>query len=345
MPGMNDERPIICVYGAGSIGCYVGGRLAATDACVSFIGRAGLAGEIAANGLQISDYHGVALSIAPGKVDYSTDSRRIAGADLILVTVKSAATAAAADDIARFARSAAVVISFQNGIGNDAVLRAALPRHRVLPGMVQFNVVHRGEGRFHQGSAGGLEVASDAALAPFLAAFARAGLPIAQRDDIVTVQWAKLLLNLNNAVNALSGLPLKAQLAQRAYRRCTALAQEEGLRVLAAEKIRPAKLTALPPAWIPRVLRLPDPWFRLVAAKMLAIDPLARSSMQDDLAANRMTEVDWLNGEIARRARQRGIAAPVNERLVELVHAAERGGRRGWPGDALLAQLESGARK
>lgn len=63
--------------------------------------------------------------------------------------------------------------------------------------------------------------------------------------------------------------------------------------------------------------------------------------MQDDLGAGRVTEVDWLNGEIVRLARSHRVDAPVNERLVELVHAAERGGETQWSADALLAQLES----
>ena len=335
-------KPTICIYGAGSIGCYIGARLAASGAEVHLIGRARIADEVAASGLHATDYLGAAFDIAPGAVAFSTDARQLGHADLVLVTVKSAATAAAAADIARHVPPGVVVISFQNGIGNDVLLRESLPHHRVIAGMVQFNVVHRGEGRFHQGSEGGLEVSRDPSLSPFLNAFARAGLPLAQRADFAAVQWAKLLLNLNNAVNALSGIPLKAQLAQRAYRRCTALAQEEGLRVLAAARLRPARLTIVPPAWIPRVLRLPDALFSRVAARMLAIDPLARSSMQDDLVAGRPTEVDWLNGEIVRLASPRGVSARVNQRLVELIHAAECGGRRDWSGDALLAELSGG---
>ena len=72
---------------------------------------------------------------------------------------------------------------------------------------------------------------------------------------------------------------------------------------------------------------------------MLAIDPLARSSMWEDLEAGRRTEVDWLNGEIVRLARGQDRAAPVNARLVELVRAAEAGGERNWRGAALLADL------
>jgi len=334
--------PTIVIYGAGSIGCYVGGRLAATGTRVRFIGRARIAHEIGEHGLHLSDYRGAAFDLAPSAVVFTTDAARVADADLVLVTVKSAATATAAAEIAQHVRHDAVVISFQNGIGNDVVLREALPRNPVLAGMVQFNVIQREGGKFHQGSEGGLEVATHRALEAFLTAFERAGLPLDQHTDIAPIQWAKLLLNLNNSVNALSGLPLKPELAQRAYRYCIALAFEEGLRALKAEGIKPAKLTPLPVKWLPRLLRLPDSWFARLANKMLEIDPLARSSMQDDLAAGRTTEVDFLNGEIVRLARRHKLAAPVNAKLIDLVRAAERGGRRHWSGNALLAELTRG---
>jgi 2-dehydropantoate 2-reductase len=77
---------------------------------------------------------------------------------------------------------------------------------------------------------------------------------------------------------------------------------------------------------------------------MLAIDPLARSSMADDLAARRKTEVDWINGEVVRLAQRLGRQAPVNVRLAALVHAAEmEKAPPRWSGDALLAELREGA--
>src|SRR6185369_10175275 len=153
------------------------------------------------------------------------------------------------------------------------------------------------------------------------------------------VQWAKLVLNLNNAVNALSNLPLQAQLSERAFRRCTAHAQREALALLAAAGISVARLTPLPPTWIPSVLRLPDAVFTRLAGRMLAIDPQARSSMWEDLEAGRTTEVDYLNGEIVALATRLGRTAPVNARLVALVREAERGPRRAWSGPELLADL------
>ena len=262
-----------------------------------------------------------------------------ANADLVLVTVKSAGTAGAARELARLLRPDAIVVSLQNGIGNAETLRAALVSQTVLAGMVPFNVVQRGEGAFHQGTEGELDIERHGRLDVFVPLFERAGLPLRQHQDLRPVQWGKLLLNLNNPINALSDLPLKTQLSQRPYRRCLALAQREALTLLAVAGIRPARLTPLPPRWIPHVLTLPDPLFRVVAARMLAIDPLARSSMWEDLQAKRATEVDWINGEIVALAGRLGGAAPVNAALVALVHAAEQGGQRRWSGAELLGVL------
>ena len=208
--------------------------------------------------------------------------------------------------------------------------------------MVPFNVMQPGPGAFHQGTAGELEVAASPALHIFLDTFRRAGLPLVERTDMASVQWAKLLLNLNNAINALANRPLKEELSQRAYRRCLALAQTEAMRLLARAGIRPAKLTPIPPAWIPHLLATPDAVFARLGGKMLAIDPLARSSMSDDLAVGRTTEVDWINGEVVRLADRLGQRAPVNAQLCALVHAAEAAATRpSWSGNDLLAALRS----
>ncbi|KJK15126.1 2-dehydropantoate 2-reductase [Burkholderiaceae bacterium 16] len=330
----------ICIYGAGSIGCYVGGRLAAAGSEVGFIGRAHVGAGLREHGLTLSDYRGGRWQIPPPLVRFSSDAGAAANAGLVLVTVKSAATPAAATELAAVLRPGALVISFQNGLGNADILRAALPRHTVLAGMVPFNVVGRGPGAFHQGSAGELDVQAAPALRPFMSDFSKAGLPLTVHADMLPVQWAKLLLNLNNAINALSNLPLKEELSQRAYRRCLALAQNEALALLVQTGIRPARLTPLPAAWIPRFLNTPDALFERLGGKMVAIDPLARSSMSDDLAAGRATEIDWINGEVLRLAERHRQHAPVNARLCALVRAAERSAvRPSWAGEDLLAEL------
>jgi len=346
----------IAIYGAGSIGCYLGGRLdgqtwsvrgrSPRTARVRFLVRPAMSRALRERGLVLSDWRGYRRTLAADALDLAaTPAEALAGADLVLVTVKSPATPQVAAELAAHLPPQAWVISFQNGLHNAGRLRATLPGRRVLAGMVPFNVVQREPGAFHQGSSGTLviDAHADQAKDDWPALFAAAGLPLRCSADMPAVQQAKLLLNLNNALNALSDLPLREELAQRAWRRCLALAQREALRVYAAAGMRPARLTPVPAVWLPRLLELPDALFRRLAARMLAIDPLARSSTWEDLRAGRPTEVGELQGEVVALGRAHGVATPVNARLLELVREAERA-PRAWRGETLLAALRETVR-
>lgn len=333
--------PTIAVFGAGSIGCYVGGRLLVAGNPVILIGRQRLADTLARHGLRLSSHEGWQAHADAASLTVRTEPIAVADANLVLVCVKSADTETAAASLRPHLKPGAVVISLQNGLHNADTLARCLPGHTVLAGMVPFNVAQLAPGHFHQGSEGELAVAASPALQAFLPAFQWAGLPLQQHRDMKAVQWAKLLLNLNNAVNALSGLPLKTELSQRDYRRVLAAAQREAIGLLQAEGQALAKLTPLPAHWLPTLLEVPDTVFRLAASRMLAIDPLARSSMQDDLAAGRLTEIDQLQGEIVALATAQGKTAPVNAALLALVNAAEKGGRRDWRGDELRQEVLS----
>ena len=335
------SKNAIVVFGAGSIGAYVGAALIAGGADVVLIARPRSCERYAREGIAISDLEGRRDHIDAARIHCSADPAALADAGLILVTVKSADTAAAAQALAAHARRDALVLSLQNGIGNADTLRAALPGMTVLGGMVPFNVVQTADGRFHRGTEGQLMAEASPALAAWLPAFTAAKLHLSERSDFAAVQWGKLLLNLNNAVNALSGLPLKAELSQRDYRRCLALLMEEALRALAASGITPAQIGGVAPRRLPTMLRLPDWIYRRIASASLKIDPEARSSMWEDLQAGRRTEVDYLNGAVARLAERAGLDAPANRRIVALVHEAEAGKGQAMAGAQLLAALHA----
>lgn len=320
---MTEPSPRIVVAGAGSIGCFVGGQLAAAGRGVRFLARSRFLAELAQHGLTVSDLDGASSRIAPADLRVGLDPQSmLADADVVLVTVKSGATREIAHSIARFAPPEAVVVSLQNGVDNAGVLAAALPGRQVVAGMVPFNVAALGEGRFHRGTDGVIVI--DAEAKELAAGLATPRLPIETHADMRSLAWGKLLLNLNNALNALAGVPLRDELASRAWRRLLADCIEEALAALAASGIRPAKVGALPPGLIPKVLRLPDALFRLVAAAQLKIDPKARSSMFDDLTERRITEIDALQGRVVALAAEHGTPAPVNGAVLRLVRQAEQ---------------------
>lgn len=332
------QPPRVVIFGAGSVGCYIGARLMSADVDVTFIGRPRMQQVLREHPLRATDYEGFHYEAYLSEAQYVTTADVAARADLVLVTVKSAATEEAGRTLAEHVAPGTPVISFQNGISNAERLRAVMPGAEVLAGMVPFNVLQQSPGHFHHGTEGHLMASRHSALTPLLPRFAQAGLPLELRDDMLSVMWSKLLLNLNNPINALSNVPLLEELSQRDYRRCLALAQEETLSLLNAARMPLVKLTGLPMGLIPKVMRLPDWLFTRLAKKMLAIDPLARSSMWEDLEAGRPTEVDWINGEVVRLAESLGRQAPVNARLTQLVHESERQ-RRSWSGSELLQAL------
>lgn len=326
--------------GAGAIGCYLGGRLQAAGAQVHFVGRPRVLGSLRTQGLSLSDLDGWHARLpAAALVLHAEVPRQLAPA-LVLLTVKSGATAEAAAELAARLPAGTSVVSMQNGVSNARIAQQQAPALRVWPGMVPYNVAELAPGRFHRGTAGALAVQDDARLHAWPALFQSAGLSLHLQADMRAVQWGKLLLNLNNPVNALSGLPLKRQLLDRELRRCTALLIDEALVALRAAGIVPARVTPVPPAGLPWLMRLPTPLFRVLAARSLRIDDQARSSMADDLALGRPTEVDALCGEAVDLARSVGQEARCNARMVTLVKAWPET-RRAWPGAALRQALEA----
>ena len=325
---MISERPI-GVAGAGSIGCFVGGMLAAGGRNVALLARPRVIGEIEANGLRLTNFDGFEQRLAANKLTLSESPQLFADAAIVLVTVKSADTAGMAEVIAEHAPDDAIIVSLQNGVGNVAVLREKLPGRRVLGGMVPFNVIALGEGRFHRATSGDIVIEQDeAGTAENLSV---PGLRMRPTKNIEGVQWGKLLLNLNNALNALADLPLRKQLAQRAWRNLFADQVAEGLAAIKAEGIKPVRPTPIPMNWLPALLRLPDPIFEALLGRTMKIDPEARSSMWEDLQRGRRTEIDYLQGVITEIADRRGLAAPLSRRIVKLVRKAEADGK-GSPG-------------
>jgi 2-dehydropantoate 2-reductase len=336
--------PRIVILGAGSVGCFIGGAWAAAGAKVSFIGREPVAQEIAQNGLGLSDYSGWKIHLAHDLVEFSTKPAALARADIVALCVKSNATAAAAKEIARHARKGATVISFQNGVSNAERLRPMLPRFTVAQGMVPFNVARLGAGRWHKGTSGDLAVEQSEATRALaeLVAKSRARLSLAQ--DMKSVAWGKLLINLNNAVNALSGETLLQQLGKRDYRRVVAASIVEALELLKVAGIEPAQIGPSPPRLLPHAIAAPDFVFKNLLLRVQKIDEKARSSMADDIAAGRPTEIDYLNGEVVKLARSLGRDAPVNSVIVDLVNQREAGIEHAWSAEELRRYVLEGHR-
>lgn len=325
------------VWGAGAVGGYLGIRLSAAGVPVTMVARAAMVEQ--ADALVAYDLSG-RIHRPRADLRVTEDPTALADADVCLVTVKSRDTVQTGKTLSRVLPPRTLVISFQNGLRNAERLRTAL-RNPVLGGMVGFNVIRDGP-RFVQATRAPLVTGpAPAKHAPVLealvASMREAGLPVQVRADIDAVLAGKLLLNLNNAVCAVTGASIAQSLRDRRLRWCFARLMREGWAVMRAAGIRPANVVGLPPWLIARVLAWPDAIVLRVVRRLVAIDPRARSSTLVDLEAGKPTEIDDLSGEIVRLGERVGHPAPANRVVVEAVHALEASGPppRFWTPDAL----------
>jgi len=327
------------IHGAGSIGCFVGGAWTAAGLDITLIGRSYVCDVISENGMRLTDYEGFDRKLAANDITFSTDPSALAQADIIGLAVKSTGTKSAAAEIDRFAAPGAIVLSLQNGISNVETLRSLLPKQTVLAGMVPFNVAALEPGHWHKGTQGILMAENHPALEVIVAAASGGPAALVLKENMTAVAWGKLLLNLNNALNALSGTTLLEQLSDRDYRRILAASIREALAVLTKAEIKPAKVGALPPKWLAGFIDSPNFFFNTVGLKLQKIDARARSSMADDFVAGRVTEIDFLNGEVVRLAQKLGLETPINSAIVTLVKQAQGGEKQVWNGMKLRRKI------
>lgn len=309
----------IVILGAGSIGCWLGGHLIAGGAQVIMIGRERYADQIAEHGLRLTHFERDAVQC--DNVDFQTDAKGLLGTDIIALCVKSQDTEMAAQQILQHAPNA-VVISFQNGIRNPETLSKILPPENIVPAIVPFNVTPSQPGAFHCGTAGDLVVETHVGIDPLVTALETAGQGVRRSDKIIGDQWAKMIVNLNNGLNTLSGGTLREGLLQRDYRRALASCVEEALNVAKASGVTVGTFNGRAPTALIKTLRLPDVAYRVIMQTIVKIDAKARSSMLDDLEAGRVSEIDFLQGEIVKRAEAVGTLAPKNAAILTAVNQA-----------------------
>lgn len=304
---MPEKQLRIAVMGAGSVGCYYGGRLARAGHPVALVGRPVHVAAMRRDGLllETADFR----QHVP--VEASTEAAAIGGAGLVLCCVKATDSETAARQMAPFLADDAVVLSLQNGVDNAARLQAILGRP-VAPAVVYVATEMAGPGHVRHHGRGELVLAENA-ISPALAAeLADAGIPIEFSDNVAGALWAKLILNCAwNALSAIARIPYGQLFASPGVEAVMRDAVDECLAVARADGVE-----------IPG-----DVWANIcqIAASM----PAQRSSTAQDLARGKPSEIDHLNGYIVRRGEALGIATPVNRTLHALVRLLETQPRPG----------------
>jgi len=299
--------PRIAVVGSGAVGGYFGGMLARAGAPVVFIGRPAFVEVVKKNGLLLDT-----LQFQEAvRVEASTELSAARGAEVVLFCVKTTDTAATARDLAPVLSSDATLVSMQNGVDNAEQIRAAAGIE-ALPAAVYVAASVPAPGRVKHGGRGDLVVGPrNEKTERVAAAFARAGVPCPISENITGELWTKLLMNCaGNAISALGRVNYGQIAASADAGRVVESVVHEVFAVARAAGVRLA--------------RLEDPQIALGAALKLAEQMnKATSSTAQDLLRGKRTEIDSLNGYIARRGAELGVATPVNHTLYTLVKLAE----------------------
>jgi 2-dehydropantoate 2-reductase len=315
----------LIIYGAGGIGCVIGGHLARTGHNVLLIGRPGHVKAINEHGLHLVTPTGtytlqIPAATEPDKIDYEAD-------DVVFLCMKGQNTEAALRDL-RAVTEDVPIFCFQNGVRNEEVATKYFPR--VYGIMVRVGAVYLTDGEViaRRDPPGWFIIGcypsgTDELVEAVAAELRTAGFLAKTSPDVMPYKWGKLMGNIGNAVNAITdaggvgGNPV------------TDAAQQEFRNILAQAGIR----------WVSGK-EVEQEWPEITAPLRGSLDVKARSSTWQSLARRQgAVETEFLNGEVVRLAKRLGTQAPINETLMRI--SQEMATNREPPGKYTLAQLSA----
>jgi 2-dehydropantoate 2-reductase len=313
MPPSFEPRSV-AVIGAGAVGTYYGAVLARTGVEVMLIGRTAQVEAIRRDGLIVVEADGEWRAEARA----STDVASAAGADVVLVAVKTPDTTPAARSLAAHLAPRTRIVSLQNGVDNAERIAAVLP-NPVCAAVVYVGAYMEGPGRVRHTGRGelvigvpralGREAAPEADVRAIAAMFERAGIACPVSPDIEADLWTKLTINCAyNAISALGRARYGRMIVDADVRAVMEAAVRETVAVARASGIDVAADALLQVTW-------------KVGESMTG----QFSSTAQDIERGKPTEIDALNGLVARRGAELGLATPVNRTLHALVKLRESG--------------------
>jgi 2-dehydropantoate 2-reductase len=316
----------ILIYGAGAVGCYIGAHLAMSGHSVVLLGRNRLVQQVESNGLTLITP--AEKKVIRGIVACETVNEAVTAAagsfDYIAFTMKAYDTVSAIDELRNTIPEIPPIVSFQNGVGNEESIQAAIAPERVIAGTLTSAVSMDEPGVIVEERARGLAVAADSPSAELVASsFRNISLKFSVLKDTRSLKWSKLLLNmLGNAVPAILGMDPADVFHDPRLFEIEYLAQREALHVMSLLHIKAENLPGAPVQLLAAALStFPQRVLRSVLTRQVASG--RGGKMPSLLLALRShatrTEIAWLNGAVAQAADGLKRLAPINHALALLV--------------------------
>jgi len=313
----------IAVIGAGAIGGLVAGYLKAEGQDVILIAHPNSAKAIKENGLEISGARG------NSNIRLEVSEKLKSKPELVILATKTQDIEAALIDNLEFIKDA-LVLTAQNGLQADNIVAKYIPKERIISSIVMFGatslkpgkIVHNFEGNWILGKAFSAGEGPVAQVAEVMNKI----FPAVVSAEIKGMKCLKVFVNANNCIPAILGLSMQEAFSDADISAISISIWKEGMKIIDNAGI---SLVSLPDFPLERLKKLTT-LATADAAKIysgimmnLSKEPLYGSILQS-IKRGKVSEIDYINGEFVRLAKENNIKAPLNEKLVDMVHKVEK---------------------
>ena len=313
----------VAVIGAGAIGALVAGYLKEKNADVSLVAHPDSLRVIKENGLKISGVRG------NHNIKIEASERLNFNPDLAIFATKTQDLKAAIEESRDFLKES-MVLTTQNGMQADYIAAEYLPKEKLASSIVMFGstalepgkIVHNFEGSWMIGSVFGIMPEEDLVKIAVLLE------PVAHTlytTQITGMKYLKVFVNANNCIPAILGTSMQEAFSDVEISRIAMAIWKEGLGVINSLNIELVSLPDFPLERLTKLASLPLTESAKIYSgimRNLSKEPLYGSILQS-IKRGKSSEIDYINGEFVALAKRNEFTAPLNEKLVEMVHEVE----------------------
>jgi 2-dehydropantoate 2-reductase len=301
----------IVVIGAGGVGGYFGGRLAASGEDVHFVARGAHLDALRTKGLRIQSPKGDA---DVPRVNATSDAATIGHADVVLFTVKMYDVDAAAAMLPPLIGPDTVVITLQNGVEAVDMVARQVPRAHVAGGVAYVAAVISEPGTIRHTALdtlifGELDGRRSRRMERFAESCLRAGFQARVSDRIDVDLWGKFArLSVFSGMTAVTRSPLGVIREDPDLTAMMKAALQESLQVARASGVA-----------------LPDQYMKEIMTMVGDMPANSKSSMLEDLERGKRLELPWLNGAMVRLGREAGVPTPTHQFIAAVLKPFVKG--------------------
>lgn len=329
----------IAVIGAGAIGSLVAAYLKLKNKDVVLIGSQDSVKAIKESGLRVSGARGEC------RVDIDVYPWLDKEYDLVILAVKTQDVEKTLKDNSEFLKTS-LVLTTQNGVQADKISSRYIPKENIIFSIVMFGATYLEPGKVIHNFEGNWVIGkmfnSDDGKIALAAVLLNEIFPVTIARDIRGMKFLKIFVNANNCIAAILGVSMQEAFRDLEISRISIAIWKEGLDIIKRSGIN---LVSLPDFSVEKLTQLAEMPLDQAAGIFSGImanlskEPLYGSILQS-IKRGRLSEIDYINGEFVNIARENFLKAPLNEKLVEMVHQVEAA-HRFFSKEELILAIES----